>query len=211
MQTDNIFVNTQSSIKIILDKVLYFDPYLISEAKHDADLIFITHEHYDHFDIDSIDKVKSDKTIIIAPKSMEDDIRKINFKDYIFLDPNEEIDIECINVKTIPAYNKVKPFHPKKNNWLGYIISFNNITYYIAGDTDKTEDNEKVKCDIAFLPIGGFYTMDEKEASKLARIINPKILIPIHYGSIVGDKNAAQKLKDFLKDEDIEVIEKIIF
>ena len=211
MNINNIEINTQSSIKIIIDKTIYFDPYKIEKIMSDADIIFITHEHYDHFDIDSINKIKNNNTIIIAPKSMEESIKKIEFKDYIFLNPNEEINVNNINIKTIPAYNIKKSFHPKENNWLGYIITYNNISYYIAGDTDKTEESEKVKCDIAFLPIGGYFTMDVEEATELIKVINPKVVIPIHYGSIVGNIGDGQRLKNNLNNTNIEVIEKINF
>ena len=208
---DNIEVNTQSSIRLVLDKVIYFDPYLIKDEKHDADIIFITHNHYDHFDIDSINKVKNDNTIIVVPNSMKDDVNIIEFNDYIYMNPYEMINIDNISIKAIPAYNNNKPFHPKENNWLGYLISYNNETYYIAGDTDKTIDNEKVKCSIAFIPIGGHFTMDVNEASELIKIINPKVVIPIHYGSIVGDKEDAKRLKEKLNNTNIEVIEKLKF
>ena len=207
MNTDNIKVNTQSSIRLELDKVIYFDPYKIDDMVNDADIIFITHNHYDHMDVDSINNVKNNNTIIVAPKSMEEVISKISFNKYIYLDPNEEIDIDRLNIKTIPAYNLTKPFHPKENNWLGYVIKINNITYYVAGDTDKTEENSQVKCDIAFIPIGGKFTMDVAEATELVKMINPTIVIPIHYGSIIGDKEDGKRLKDNLKD--IEVIEKL--
>ena len=205
MNIDNIYVNIHSSIKIVLDKIIYFDPYEIKDNKSDADIIFITHNHYDHLDINSINKIKNNNTIVIAPKSIEEDISKIEFKDYIYLDPYQEIDIDNINIKTIPSYNINKPFHPKSNNWLGYIITYNNISYYIAGDTDKTEDNMKVKCDIAFIPIGGKFTMDVNEASELINIINPKVVIPIHYGSVVGSMELGKVLKDMVN---VEVIEK---
>ncbi|MBQ1813039.1 MAG: MBL fold metallo-hydrolase [Bacilli bacterium] len=198
MNIDNIEVNTQSSIKIILDKIIYFDPYKIEDNKHDADIIFITHNHYDHMDINSINKIKNENTIIIAPQTMKDTIDKIEFKDYIYLNPNENIDIDNINIKTIPAYNIEKSFHPRKNNWLGYIITFNSISYYIAGDTDKTKESESVKCDIALIPIGGYYTMDVEEATELIKIIKPKIVIPTHYGSIVGNIDAGKKLRNNL-------------
>ena len=209
MNVDNIEINTQSSIKIILNKIIYFDPYKIVENKHDADIIFITHNHYDHMDIESINNIKNDSTIIVAPKSIEKDIRSIEFKDYIFLNPYEEINIEDINIKSIPAYNIEKTFHPRQNNWLGYIIEFNNVSYYVAGDTDKTKETENVKCDIALIPIGGTYTMDVKEASELVKTIKPKVVIPTHYGSIVGEINDGKRLKDILSDIDVEVIEKM--
>ena len=206
MNTDNIYINTQSSIKIILNKIIYFDPYKIDNKSNDADIIFITHNHYDHFDIESINNIKKDSTIIIAPKTMENEIRKIEVKDYIFLNPNEEINIDDINIKTIPSYNILKPFHPRKNNWLGYIVTYNDITYYIAGDTDKTKESETVICDIALIPIGGTFTMNVKEAAKLINIIKPKIVIPTHYGSIVGSIKDGKELKN---NTDITVIEKI--
>ncbi len=209
MNTDNIIVNTQSSIRIKLDKVLYFDPFKIEEDTHDADIIFITHEHYDHFDIKSINNIKNDNTIIVAPKSMDNQINEISFKDYIYLSPNEEITIDNITIKTIPSYNIDKPFHPRSNNWLGYIVIYDNITYFVAGDTDMTPENKNVKCDIALLPIGGHFTMDSKEASELIKVINPKVVIPTHYGSIVGSMDDAKTLKEYLNDTNIEVVEKL--
>ena len=209
MNTDNIFVNTQSSIKIVLDKVLYFDPFKIENEGHDADIIFITHSHYDHMDIDSINKVKKDSTIIVAPKSIEKEISVVGDVKFIYLEPNEELELDGLKIKTVPSYNNLKPFHPKSNNWLGYIVSYNDISYYVAGDTDKTKDNESVKCDVALIPIGGHYTMDVKEATELVKIINPKIVIPTHYGSIIGSLEDGKKLKDYLVDTNIEVIEKL--
>lgn len=209
MNVDNILVNTQSSIRISLDKILYFDPYKINDSRHDADIIFITHDHYDHFDIDSINNVKNDNTVVVAPASMKNDVDNISFKDYIYLNPYDEINIDNIIVSTVPSYNINKSFHPKSNNWLGYIVTYNNIKYYIAGDTDKTSDNEKVNCDIAFIPIGGTYTMNVDEAVELVKIINPKVVIPIHYGSIVGNKNDGKKLKEKLNSYSVEVIEKL--
>ena len=209
MNTNNIEINTQSSIKITLDKILYFDPFQIKEETHDADIIFITHSHYDHMDFESINKVKNANTIIVAPESIKDELDNIEFKDYIYLNPNAEISIDSINIKTIPAYNISKPFHPRENNWLGYVVTYNNITYYVAGDTDKTKESENVKCDIALIPIGGHFTMDANEATELVKTINPQVVIPTHYGSIVGDKLDGNKLKDNLKDNSIEVIEKL--
>ena len=209
MNTDNITVNTQSSIRIKLDKVLYFDPFKIENASYDADIIFITHEHYDHFDIDSINKIKNDNTIVVCPKTMEEEINQLEFKEYYYLNPNDTIIIDNININAISAYNIDKPFHPKNNNWLGYTITYSDITYYIAGDTDKTNEAENVKCDIALIPIGGHFTMDVSEAYDLVSIIKPKVVIPIHYGSIIGRKSDGESLKNKLLNTDIKVIEKL--
>jgi L-ascorbate metabolism protein UlaG (beta-lactamase superfamily) len=211
MNTNNIEINTQSSIKIKEEKTIYFDPYKIENEYHDADIIFITHNHYDHMDNESIEKIKNANTIIIAPKSMEEIIKKIEFKNYIYLEPFDEINIQKIKVKTIPSYNNEKQFHPRENNWLGYIIKINDITYYISGDTDVTKENQAIKCDIAFIPIGGHFTMDVNEATELIKKINPKIVIPIHYGSIIGEKNLGKILKENLLNTNIQVIEKLEF
>mgnify|MGYP002917541086 FL=1 len=115
----------------------------------------------------------------------------INKNAVITVESNKEYMVQGIKFETIPAYNTNKTFHPKENDWVGYIITLDGIIYYIAGDTDITEENRKVKCDVAFVPVGGTYTMDFKEAASLINEIKPKIAIPIHYGSIVGTEQDA--------------------
>ena len=140
---------------------------------------------------------------------MKSIIEKISFKEYIYLNPFDEKNIDNIVIKTIPAYNINKEFHPRTNNWLGYVVTINNVTYYIAGDTDKTKEAESVKCDIALIPIGGHFTMNTDEAAELIKIISPKIVIPTHYGSIIGNITDGKKLKESLSDTNIAVIEKL--
>ena len=195
---NNISINTQSSIKIIGKNIIYFDPYKIEEENHDADLIFITHDHYDHFDIDSINKIIKEDTIIVVPEVID---LNINNK-VIKVLPNNEYKINDIVFNTIPSYNINKQFHPREKNYVGYIINIENTIYYIAGDTDVTDESKNVKCDVALIPIGGYYTMDYKEASNLINIIKPKIVIPTHYGSIIGDISFSEKFKELL-DNDI--------
>ena len=115
----------------------------------------------------------------------------INKNAVITVESNKEYMVQGIKFETIPAYNTNKTFHPKENDWVGYIITLDGIRYYIAGDTDITEENRKVKCDVAFVPVGGTYTMNYSEAAELVNIIKPKIAVPIHYGSIVGTKQDA--------------------
>ena len=184
---ENIEVLCHSSIKFNKDLVIYFDPFKISKNYNDADIIFITHNHYDHYSKDDIEKVIKDNTIIIAPLDLENTLSKdFANNEYLLVEPNKNYIVKGINFKTIPAYNINKKFHPKENNWVGYLINIAGITYYIAGDTDITEENKKVKCDVAFVPIGGTYTMDYIEAANLINEIKPKIAVPIHYGMIVG-------------------------
>lgn len=196
-----IEINCHSSIKIMKGIIIYIDPFRINEEKHDADLILITHDHYDHYSPEDINKIIKEDTIIVAPKTVKELNNKENI---IFVEPNKTYNIKGYKIVTIPAYNINKHFHPKENNWVGYIIEMEDLKYYIAGDTDITPENKKVECDVALIPIGGTYTMDYKEASELINIIRPKIAIPTHYGSIVGDITDGEKFEK-LVDNTIDV------
>ena len=197
---ENIEVLCHNSIKISKEKIIYIDPFKIQKEYKDADIIMITHSHYDHFSEEDINKVKKENTQICITKDLEDRTISLGFKkENIFIvEPNMKYKINEIEFETIPSYNNLKQFHPKENLWVGYIIKIDNIIYYIAGDTDITDENKMVKCDVAFLPVGGTYTMDSKEAAELANIIKPKIAVPVHYGSIVGTKEDAENFKRML-------------
>ena len=195
---ENIEVLYHSSIRIIKNKVIYIDPFKIDKSYNDADIVFITHDHFDHYSEEDIDKVINENTTIIIPEELLTKILRkgINKNAVITVESNKEYMVQGIKFETIPAYNTNKTFHPKENDWVGYIITLDDIRYYIAGDTDITEENRKVKCDVAFVPVGGTYTMDFKEAAQLINEIQPKIAVPIHYGSVVGTK---QDATDFIK------------
>ena len=200
---EGIQVLCHSSIRIKREKVIYIDPFRIQEEYHDADIILITHDHYDHYSEEDIDKIKKENTIIVVPEQLLEKVIKLGFeKDTIMIvKPNEKYEIEGLQIETIPAYNVNKPFHPKQNGWVGYILVIEGIRYYIAGDTDITQENQNVKCDVAFVPVGGTYTMDSKEAAKLANHILPKMAVPRHYGEIVGTKQDAIDFANLLDSE----------
>ena len=195
---ENIEVLYHSSIRISKNKVIYIDPFKIDKNYNDANIVFITHDHYDHYSAEDIDKVINKNTTIIIPEELLTKLLRkgINRNAIITVEPNEKYMVQGIKIETIPAYNTNKTFHPKENGWVGYIITLDDIRYYIAGDTDITKENRKVKCDVAFVPVGGTYTMDFKEAAQLINEIQPKIAVPIHYGSVVGTK---QDATDFIK------------
>ena len=190
---DNIEVLYHSSIRINKEKIIYIDPFKINKNYNDADIVFITHDHYDHYSEEDIDKVINENTTIIIPEELLTKLLRkgINKNAIITVEPNKNYMVQGIKFETISAYNTNKTFHPKENGWVGYIIIINGIRYYIAGDTDITEENKKVKCDVAFVTVGGTYTMDFKEAAQLINEIKPKIAIPIHYGSVVGTEQDA--------------------
>ena len=195
---ENVEVLCHSSIRINKEKTIYIDPFKIEKNYNDADIVFITHDHFDHYSEEDIDKVINENTIIIIPEELLTKLLRkgINKNAIITVEPNEKYMVQGIKFETIPAYNTNKTFHPKENGWVGYSITLDDIRYYIAGDTDITEENRKVKCDVAFVPVGGTYTTDFKEAAQLINEIQPKIAVPIHYGSVVGTK---QDATDFIK------------
>ena len=194
----DIIINTQSSIKI--DNI-YFDPFRIRDEVHDADIIFITHSHYDHFDIDSINNIKNDNTYIVVPRD-DNIINNLDVDKLIIVDVDKDYEINGIKFSTVPSYNTNKSFHLKEYNWVGYVVNIDNEIYYIMGDTDDI--GLDVKCDYLFIPIGGTYTMTYEEAANYTNRIKPKVVIPIHYGTIVGDKEFGFKFRDLIDDK-IEV------
>ena len=206
---ENIELIAQSAIRIKNqeNKIFYFDPFKLDEKyKNDADYIFITHQHFDHFSPEDILKIKKEKTKIIAPKDLEIEIENLDFQreNILLVEPNKEYSIDEIKFNTVPAYNINKNFHKKEFNWVGYVVEIDNEKIYIAGDTDNTEEARSVICDIACVPIGGTYTMTYKEAVDLILAIKPKVAIPIHYKTIVGTEEDAQKFK-LLLQENVEV------
>lgn len=197
-----IIVNAHSSIKFIGDKIIYFDPYKILQAKNDADIVFITHDHYDHLSIEDLHKVINENTLVILPESCLPTWESLGFSNtLIMVKPNKHYDIDGVPFDTVGAYNIDKNFHPKDNNWVGYVVNIDGKRYYIAGDTDMNDDNVGVKCDVALIPIGGTYTMDYKEAAEFVNTIKPNVVIPIHYGSIVGNNEDALRFKELLLPE----------
>ena len=202
---NNIKCLGHSSIRINNDKIIYMDPYNIKENNNDADIIFITHSHYDHFSKEDINKIKKDNTIIVVTEDIYNNVLELGFNEsnIIKVLSNNNYSIDNIKFNTIPSYNINKNFHLLVNNWVGYLIEINDIKYYIPGDTDLTNESKNVECDILFVPIGGTYTMNYEEAASLTNTIKPKIVIPIHYGSIVGNKEDAYRFKELI-DKDIE-------
>ncbi len=199
----NITINTHSSIRIEGRQVIYFDPFKIENESHDADAIFITHDHFDHFDPESIVKVMRDDTLLVMPRSslrVWSESGLISSQ-MVQMDPGQSIDIFGFLIETIPAYNIIKSFHPRKKNWLGYVVTFEGRRIYVAGDTDLTPESKQVKCDIAFVPAGGKFTMNSLKAAELVNIIHPEIAVPTHYGDIVGKPGDGRTFKSAVRND----------
>ena len=199
---DYIELFCQSSLKISRDKIIYFDPFKITARYQDADIIFITHDHFDHYDVDSISNVKKNDTKIVLPASLKDKALELFEKNNILVvEPLKDYVLDGISFKTVPAYNTNKNFHPRSNNWVGYVVNIDNHSYYVMGDTDSTPEAKEVKCDVLFIPIGGTYTMDYKEAAELTNVIKPQIAVPIHYSTVVGSREDANKFLEMIEVE----------
>ncbi len=182
------------------DKVICIDPYELKE-EHRADIICITHEHFDHCSPDDLKKARGKDTIVVAP---EDCLKKLTGNKRP-IRAGETLRIDGIEIEAVPAYNINKDFHPRKNGWVGYIITMNQVRIYHAGDTDHIPEMKNIRADIALLPVSGTYVMTAEEAARAALDIRPKIAIPMHYGSIVGDSTDAERFRDLLAGK-VEVI-----
>ncbi len=179
---------------------IYIDPFKLPANLPKADIIFVTHAHYDHFSLEDIVRIKKDSTIIVATKDVTSKIGKGTVT--VFSGQNYSVGI--LKVMTVSAYNLDKKFHPKGNNWVGYIITLSNgQKIYHAGDTDFIPEMRKVITDIALLPCGGTYTMTAQQAAEAANTFMPKVLIPMHWGEVVGSKADAEEVKKLFKGETV--------
>ena len=201
--TDNIEVFEQNSIRIKSDLgAIYVDPFQMRETPRDAAFLLITHDHYDHFSPEDIEKVVSADTVLIVPEKMEGKAGKVSgmVKKTVTVRPGEKYEVDGLIFETIPSYNNMKPFHPKSAQWVGYILILDGKRIYIAGDTDATKEAKAVKCDVAVVPVGGTYTMDTKAAAELVNEIRPEVAIPVHYGSVVGKASDGETFAALVKD-----------
>ena len=205
---NNITVNEQSSIRIESGRVLYFDPFRLKTAPHDADVIFITHSHYDHFSPEDIAKAAKPDTLFVAPASMAGEMKVLG--SVTLMQAGETKAVCGIGVEAVPAYNRLKPFHPKRSGWLGYVVTIDGQRIYVCGDTDDTPEARAVSCDIVCVPIGGTYTMDAAKAAAFVNALSPKLAVPIHYGTLVGRPSDADVFESGVA-AGIEVVRKISF
>lgn len=195
------------TFKVKNSQIIYFDPYQI-KPQEPADIILVSHEHFDHCSKEDIKKIIHRQTVIVASslcRSKIDDL-KTNVSQIIYFYPYQKITVNGVDIEAVPAYNVNKfrspgvPYHPKESNGLGYIVKIGNVKIYHAGDTDFIPEMAKLKdIDIALLPVSGTYVMTAEEAAEAAKAIKPKVAVPMHYGSIVGSIRDAEKFQELAK------------
>ena len=189
------------SFRIKNGKTIIIDPFKIRPIPDKADILLVSHEHFDHLSLDDIKKVSSDKTTIVTIPAVKKELSSMKVKEVKTVKAGDKVAFGNITVEVVPAYNlnkfrePGKPFHPKEDGKVGFILSINGVRVYHAGDTDPIPEMRGFKTDVALLPVSGTYVMTPEEAAEATRMIKPKLAIPMHYGAIVGSENDAEKFK----------------
>jgi L-ascorbate metabolism protein UlaG (beta-lactamase superfamily) len=175
-------------------KAIVIDPFQVKQCEP-ADIILITHEHYDHCSPEDVKKIRKDSTVIVteaqSAAKLSGDVRVVQ--------PGDKLTVSGIPIEAVPSYNTNKTFHPKENGWLGFIVTVGGVRIYHAGDTDRIPEMGSFRVDIALLPVSGTYVMTAEEAVEAARMIKPKVVIPMHYGAIVGSADDAKRFSEALQ------------
>jgi L-ascorbate metabolism protein UlaG (beta-lactamase superfamily) len=193
------------SIRFQDKKTVYFDPFQIA-AGPPADLILISHDHFDHCSPEDVAKIQTKDTFILTePESAKKLTGRVET-----MRPGDVRQWEGFTIEAVPSYNTDKDFHPKKNNWLGFVLTVEGVRIYHPGDADFIPEMKSLKADIAFLPVSGTYVMTARQAAEAARAIKPQIAVPMHYGAIVGSEQDAAEFKKLLQGEvDVRILKKI--
>jgi len=186
---DDIHWLGHDSFRLDGSSTVYIDPWKLSADAPPADLILVTHDHFDHFSADDIARVSTPRTTLIGPASVTAQVVGVAA---ITLSAGETTTVGGVNVTAVPAYNINKfrapgeVFHPPAAGGLGYIVELDGRRIYHAGDTDAIPEMRDVRCDVALLPVSGTYVMTAEEAAEACRTISAAAAVPMHFGDVVG-------------------------
>ena len=204
------------AFRIAGSKVIFTDPYKVTK-RDEAEIVLISHEHFDHLSLEDLEKVVTPGTTIVASPLCKDGLKKIKVKEMRFLDPGGKCTVGTaktgqVEIEAVPAYNlnkfrePGKAFHPKGEKRLGFIFKMDGTTVYHSGDADFIPEMKSIRCDIALVPVSGTYVMTAEEAAEAVAAIKPKIAVPMHYGAIVGSDADATKFKSLVKNCRVEIV-----
>ena len=194
-------------------QTIYIDPFQIGGTPPKADVVLVSHEHFDHLSLDDLKKIVSPNTVIIAHKQSHGELSKLKAKEVKLMKPGDSTKVGKLEVEAVPAYNvnkfrePGKVFHPKEDGKLGFVLTVNGVRIYHAGDTDHIPEMKNTRPEIALLPVSGTYVMTAKEAAEAVATIDPKVVIPMHFGAIVGERNDAETFKKLVTCQ-VEILEK---
>lgn len=193
--------------------IIYIDPYQISESHHnknDADIILISHNHFDHLSIDDLRHIIGSNTMIVAAKECIDQLKNVGAAEIKGVVPGDMLTVQGVQIETVAAYNTNKHFHPKADAKVGFILTLNKMRIYHTGDTDDIPEMTATKPDVALVPVSGTYVMTAEEAAKAVneKIKPKKLAIPMHYGSIVGTKKDAVKFKQLVTACPVQILDR---
>lgn len=188
---------------------VYIDPWGTGPSDEPADVIFITHAHFDHFQPEEIERLRSESTKLVAPY----DVARELSGEVTPVSPGGSHEVGGVRFTTVPAYNVVEhrlDAHPRSKNWVGYVLELGGVTYYHSGDTDHAPELDGVRADVAMVTIGGDpFTMGPEEAAGLVKVIRPRVAVPMHFGFVVGEPRDAETFRDHAAPIPVEVLEPV--
>lgn len=198
MKTDHIVWLGHDGFRVSGSRVVYFDPW--EAGGPTADLILISHDHYDHCDPPTVKALSGPKTQIAAEAAGAAKLKAAGVKNHItVMEPGDEIEVSGLRLQATPAYNLDKEFHPRAAKHCGFVLEMDGLSIYHAGDTDRIPEMKSIRAQVALLPVSGVYVMTAEEAAQAALDLAPELAIPMHYGKIVGDESLARRFAEILR------------
>lgn len=188
---DNIHWLGHSSFRIDGDVTIYIDPWKLAAGSPPADLILISHEHYDHFSAEDIEKVRTAASEIVTIDAVA---RALTGRVHV-VKPGDRLTVRGVDIQILPAYNEKKKFHPRSKGQVGFVLTLDGQRLYFAGDTDAIPEMKDLRPEIALLPVSGTYVMDAEEAVEAVKLLQPGLAVPMHYGEIVGTAADAERFQ----------------